>query len=167
MTTFAFICFAILRHNCLHDSLHSICNQNQNTPEKVEPYQTNDTAPGIIEQEEMATDPEAVRPAVVQAAELAVEPEVLAAVQVGRVQAAELVAVALPDLAQVGRVQAAVASAVALAVADNHLASAAASSAAVDNHPALAVVDILVADNPEADSLAAFADPHDQLSMPQ
>ena len=102
MTTFAFICFAILRHNCLHDSLPSICNQNQNTPEKVEPYQTNDTAPGIIEQEGMATDPEAVRPAVVQAA--------------------ELVAVALPDLAQVGMVQAAVASAVALAVADNHLA---------------------------------------------
>ena len=71
----------------------------------------------------MATvDPEAVRPAVVQVAELAVEPEVLAAVQVGMVQAAELVAVALPDLAQVGMVQAAVASAVALAVADNHLA---------------------------------------------
>ncbi|MDY6416574.1 MAG: hypothetical protein SPK83_06955 [Succinivibrio dextrinosolvens] len=40
-------------------------------------------------------------------------------------------------------------------------------AAAADNHPALAVVDILVADNPEADSLAAFADPHDQLSMPQ
>lgn len=106
MTTFAFICFAILRHNCLHDSLPSICNQNQNTPEKVEPYQTNDTAPGIIEQEGMATDPEAVRPAVV-----------LAAVQVGMVQSAELVAVALPDLAQVGMVQAAVASAVAWAVA--------------------------------------------------
>ena len=123
MTTFAFICFAILRHNCLHDSLPSICNQNQNTPEKVEPYQTNDTAPDIIEQEGMATvDPEAVRPAVVQVAALAVEPEVLAAVQVGMVQAAELVAVALPDLAQVGMVQAAVASAVALAVADNHLA---------------------------------------------
>ena len=122
MTTFAFICFAILRHNCLHDSLPSICNQNQNTPEKEEPYQTNDTAPGIIEQEGMATvDPEAVRPAVVLAA-LDVEPEVLAAVQVGMVQAAELVAVALPDLAQVGMVQAAVASAVALAVADNHLA---------------------------------------------
>lgn len=73
----------------------------------------------------MATvDPEAVRPAVVQAAELAVEPEVLAAVQVGMVQAAELVAVALPDLAQVGMVQAAVASAVALAVAASLVAAA-------------------------------------------
>lgn len=125
MTTFAFICFAILRHNCLHDSLPSICNQNPNTPEKEEPYQTNDTAPGIIEQEGMATDPEAVRPAVVLAA-LAVEPEVLPAdpVQVGMVQAAELVAVALPDLAQEEMV---LVLAVASAVADNHLALAVAS----------------------------------------
>ncbi len=58
--------------------------------------------------------PEAVRPAVV----LPADP-----VQVGMVQAAELVAVALPDLAQSGMVQAAVA----LAVADNHLALAVAS----------------------------------------
>ena len=74
----------------------------------------------------MATvDPEAVRPAVVLAA-LAVEPEVLPAdpVQVGMVQAAELVAVALPDLAQEGMV---LVLAVASAVADNHLALAVAS----------------------------------------
>ena len=31
-TTLAFICSAISRHDCLHDSLPSISNQNQNTP---------------------------------------------------------------------------------------------------------------------------------------
>ena len=32
MTTLAFICFAISKHDCLHDFLPSISNQNQNTP---------------------------------------------------------------------------------------------------------------------------------------
>ena len=32
LTTFAFICFAILRYDYLHDFLLSISNQNQNTP---------------------------------------------------------------------------------------------------------------------------------------
>ena len=32
LTTFAFICFAISKHDCLHDSLLSISNQNQSPP---------------------------------------------------------------------------------------------------------------------------------------
>ena len=34
LTTLAFICFAISKHDCLHDSLPSISNQNQNTPKR-------------------------------------------------------------------------------------------------------------------------------------
>ena len=35
LTTLAFICFAISKHDCLHDSLPSISNQNQNTPKST------------------------------------------------------------------------------------------------------------------------------------
>ena len=37
LTTLAFICFAISKHDCLHDSLPSISNQNQNTPKSPSP----------------------------------------------------------------------------------------------------------------------------------
>ena len=35
LTTLAFICFAISKHDCLHDFLPSISNQNQNTPKST------------------------------------------------------------------------------------------------------------------------------------
>ena len=38
LTTFAFICFAISKHDCLHDSLPSISNQNHNTPDVKEQF---------------------------------------------------------------------------------------------------------------------------------